>query len=45
MNTDSEDVITIVARTDPTEQEGLELIDLPDHVRTTVCALPMAAPA
>ncbi|MET8982749.1 cupin domain-containing protein [Streptomyces sp. NPDC004539] len=37
------DLVVLVARTDPDEQEGVELMDLPPHLAATVGPVPVAA--
>lgn len=45
VNTGEEDMIAVVARTDPDEQEGVQLIELPAQLRERVGQVPVAAPA
>ncbi|GGU87397.1 hypothetical protein GCM10010211_62080 [Streptomyces albospinus] len=43
VNNSSEDVICLVARTDPDEQEGVRLLELPAWLETRIGALPVGA--
>lgn len=45
VNRGDQDMIALVARTDPDEQEGVQLLDLPEHLRDRVGAVPVAAPS
>ncbi|MGW7451988.1 hypothetical protein [Streptomyces sp. NPDC054787] len=43
VNTGSEDMICLVARTDPDKQEGVRLLDLPALLELRVAPLPVGA--
>lgn len=43
MNTGAEDMVCLVARTDPNEQEGVRLLDLPVWLESRVSPLPVGA--
>ncbi|WP_411108613.1 hypothetical protein [Streptomyces sp. c-19] len=42
-NTGDQDMICLVARTDPNEQEGVRLLDLPTWLETRLGLLPVGA--
>ncbi|MEV7522410.1 cupin domain-containing protein [Streptomyces sp. NPDC091371] len=43
VNTGAEDMVCVVARTDPDEQEGVKLLALPDWLETRIGTLPVGA--
>ncbi|TGB00987.1 cupin domain-containing protein [Streptomyces sp. MZ04] len=45
VNRSDQDMIALVARTDPDEQEGVRLLDMPEHLRGSVGTVPVAAPS
>ncbi|MEV0633487.1 cupin domain-containing protein [Streptomyces sp. NPDC050619] len=45
VNWNDQEMIAVVARTDPDEQEGVHLIDLPEHLHGSVAEVPVAAPS
>ncbi|MFE2144281.1 cupin domain-containing protein [Streptomyces sp. NPDC059456] len=45
VNTQDEEMVAVVARTDPDEQEGVQLLDLPRHLHAALTAVPVASPA
>lgn len=45
VNRNGQEMIAVVARTDPDEQEGVQLIDLPEHLHDSVAKIPVAAPS
>ncbi|MFJ8870294.1 cupin domain-containing protein [Streptomyces sp. NPDC102473] len=42
-NTGADDLVCVVARTDPDEQEGVRLLELPDWLATRIGPLPVGA--